>query len=375
MIMETFGHGVTQIDQYNKKHQMQCVCSACGDCSCPSCPSSNSDCDRRSWPNFRAHGFEATPSDVPLPWDTLKHQLSDRPCCKGKPIAIAMDDTTRGVHMTVAYGFTETDAGGYLSIHDPWPHCLGGSERSMSYDDYRGLNGMNHVRDYYDVKYTGNFDTSTQAHAYSVARPRSFARLVAISSAALLGPAHDTAQAGLATLRQLAERGNYQALGFKHKDEISYQLTLGVGLRDTVVSFDGLVGFVGGDPKALLIATQRVVFPVLAGGQLRSSVTVVLTNGVWKASSFGMPNVIEAYASQRQLVAQQKNIPLEAFSIVRVPALSVHFVSYESAGTVWFIPIYDDARFRFTRGTPITAAVALQRMVRRAQLTNPDLPG
>ena len=183
------------------------------------------------------------------------------------------------------------------------------------------------------------------------------------------------AQKALPTLRDLVrQQKNYREMGFESLDELD-RIALGEPSSTYVVRLDELEAYKEGqDPAPLLHAANRVVYPVLVGSQVRSSITVGAAAKGWEVTSFGSPNHAKVLSRVRAASAESARIPSVSLFVVEVPGLKLVFVGYRADGRIVLTPILDDAGFQFKAGQPISADKVFQR-IRVAAKSHRDLPG
>ena len=170
---------------------------------------------------------------------------------------------------------------------------------------------------------------------------------------------------GLQTLRALVDDQNFRDLGFESKDEAA-TATLGEPLRVYLVRLDQLRDFQPeGDAGKLLTDTSEIIFPVLANGQARSSITVAQVDGKWTSAAFGGASLIKQIAKVRSGLPPP---PGGASVFVKVPALNVYFVSQGGAGAEMMLtPLTDQPDYRLKEGGTVSAKEAFSALVPAAK--------
>lgn len=162
------------------------------------------------------------------------------------------------------------------------------------------------------------------------------------------------AEQALDTFRQMVTDENYQALGFQTPNEIK-TARLGQPLTILRVPLDRLLSFSPeNNPEELLVDENRVIYPVTANEQVRSSITVEGAEQGWNAMEFGNSTLIKALVGVRQEPSD---------FIVQVPALSLYLIAQRSDNELLLTPILDDPRFGFNAGETLTAAAAFEAML------------
>lgn len=115
-------------------------------------------------------------------------------------------------------------------------------------------------------------------------------------------------------------------------------------------------------------------YPVLAGGQIRSSITVGAVAKGWEATSYGSPNQAKLLSLTRAANIEAVKLPAAAYFVVEVPGLKLMFVGHRAEGRVLLTPVLDDAGFQFRAGQPISADKVFVR-IQVAAKSHRDFPG
>jgi hypothetical protein len=171
----------------------------------------------------------------------------------------------------------------------------------------------------------------------------------------------------LDTLRALTNPDNAKRMGFADVAEVE-SMQLGTPMLDYLVWLGELRRYKpGADPNKLLHATGRVVYPVMAGGQIRLAVTMVKRGNAWDAASFGRANEMRMLARAREAAEKQANLESSATFVVRVPSLNSTFIGYRKGGTLMLVPILSDDGLRLTADRAEPAGVVFERMVPAAK--------
>ncbi len=169
------------------------------------------------------------------------------------------------------------------------------------------------------------------------------------------------ATTALPTLRALAEQAP-EVVGLTAQEAATAQLR--PPLRVVFVSLDKLKTFhAGDDPRALLVDVATVFYPVAAGSEVRSSITVKKPNGGWVATEFGN----QALAKR---INEVRAGATAAALLVRVPALNLDFVGTESGGTLQLTSLFDVPGTDIRIGTTADARNVLAALVPLANAHN-----
>ena len=94
----------------------------------------------------------------------------------------------------------------------------------------------------------------------------------------------------LDSFRKLVNEQNYRAMGFDSVSEVR-SATLGQPLVEFHVRLDKLREYrPGGNPVSLLDGGDKVIYPVLVGQLVRSSIVLAKDSSGWATASYGGPN-------------------------------------------------------------------------------------
>jgi hypothetical protein len=179
------------------------------------------------------------------------------------------------------------------------------------------------------------------------------------------------AEAALPTLRRAATGKGVQLLGFRSADEAA-EATLGEPLPISVVRLDALQAYnAATDPASIIVASKRVLFPVLSGGEVRTGVEVREKQGVWGAGAIGGSRLAILLDAARSAHRASAGAGTTYFA-VQVPALNLYLLGAETASGRMLIPLADDSRFPTLRaGQPVSLADALAALAPVARTLDP----
>jgi hypothetical protein len=192
-------------------------------------------------------------------------------------------------------------------------------------------------------------------------------QLASPSSAQTPQAAHDEAQRSLATLQSLATTQTYKGLGFESLQETK-SASLGQPLRVFMVGLDALRDYQPQtDPNKMLMDVHQLIYPVVVGGQQRSSVTLREVEGKWQVASFGKPTLTKALVQMRQRQIESARVPAESLFAVNIPALNLSFLGRRSDGTLLLTPLVSDAALKLEEGQPQDAKAVFEALAPRAR--------
>lgn len=150
------------------------------------------------------------------------------------------------------------------------------------------------------------------------------------------------ARQSLSALGGLVTEQNAQQLGFESPRQAA-GATLGQPFPAYLVRLDELRAWhPGASADALLKPLDRLIYPVLVDGKVRSSVTVEKGPTGWRAVGFGSPLLIQRLAEGRDVGVRSAGVPENAVFAVQVPALAHQYVAWRVAGKLMLLSITDD---------------------------------
>lgn len=174
------------------------------------------------------------------------------------------------------------------------------------------------------------------------------------------------ATAGLDTLRALA-REHSAMLGFTNAEQAS-GAALGEPLVEFYVRLDSLRAFTSTtNPATLLSGGNKVMYPVIVGGETRSSIEVDHIRDAWRPVAYGGQTLAGPVVKQRDQLAAADKRAREDYFLVRVPALGLLFIGVKSAGVLNLTPLLDDPAGRWKAGATLPAATVFGSLVADAR--------
>ena len=180
--------------------------------------------------------------------------------------------------------------------------------------------------------------------------------------------AREAAERALRTFALLVNEQNFEELGFASPGEVT-EATLGDPIEEFFIRLDNLQKYEPDQRGIVISPTRRLTYPVLAGNEQRSSLTVGAGDGGWNALSFGGPNYARLLTAARKSLRGEQGSSSEIFE-VRVPALNVSFVARQKGDQIVVSPVMDDGRFGFERDAVMPLDEALAAMAEAAREHN-----
>jgi hypothetical protein len=177
----------------------------------------------------------------------------------------------------------------------------------------------------------------------------------------------------LETLRKLADGDNYSSMGFESAGEAG-QAELGEPLVLFYVRLDELRKFRPEvAPISLLKGGAKVQYPVVVGGQVRSSITLDNNGRGWDAVSYGGGKAARAVQTVRSGLAKSGDQLKPPYFLVDVLALGLSFIGALQGDKLLLVPVHEDRQARWKPGTPLAADRVFTELVRDAEAYN-ELP-
>ena len=159
----------------------------------------------------------------------------------------------------------------------------------------------------------------------------------------------------LATLQELGRRTTFKDMGFQSVDEMA-NAKLGEPLSVFMVELEDLRAYrPGSDANKLLKPIDKVIYPVSANDQVRTSIVLQKGKEGWKTSDFGGANFARLVTRARDESAKATNLAPAAYFVVQAPALNVYFLGYRQDGKLMLTPLIDDPDMNLKAGTALPA--------------------
>ncbi|UCD63147.1 MAG: hypothetical protein JSW34_10380 [Candidatus Zixiibacteriota bacterium] len=180
----------------------------------------------------------------------------------------------------------------------------------------------------------------------------------------------NVARSALPTLSQLVTAENLEAMGFASLEDVKK-----VALDDSepplqvfMVRLDQLKEYEPGtDPTGIFSGGEMAYYPVTVGGKVRVAVGVERIEEKWQASSFGDASLIQMLTAIRRQSSDSTKVPARSYSVVKVPALNLHFLAYRTDTDLMLVPVQDDAQYKFKAGVAMPAGRAFENILPAAQ--------
>jgi hypothetical protein len=141
------------------------------------------------------------------------------------------------------------------------------------------------------------------------------------------------ARASLSTLHALVMTDAPSKRGFESADEAA-RADLAEPFPMQTIGLKALSAYrQGQDPRALLVNENVVLYPVVVGADVRSSITLQHQGEAWEAVSFGRMGLARSVAAARARLVAAAGVSSGDISLVEVPGMSIHMLNHTENGT------------------------------------------
>jgi hypothetical protein len=182
--------------------------------------------------------------------------------------------------------------------------------------------------------------------------------------------ADKVAATALQTFQGLVTRDNFRQMGFDKPEDVR-AARLDQPLRQFLVPLDRLRNYTpGSDPAGLLTGGDSLLYPILVGSEVKSSIVLESGPSGWRVTSFGAPRFARFVATAR---SQGGAGAVAGDFVVRVPALNLFFLGQRSGSDLVLVPLLEDARLPLKSGARVPAKEIFEKLVPLARAHN-DLP-
>ena len=180
----------------------------------------------------------------------------------------------------------------------------------------------------------------------------------------------EVAARSLRTFAELVNETNFRVMGFESPAEVG-TATVGDPLVRFYVRLDRLREYrEGTDPFGLLSGGESVIYPVLVGDKVRSSMILEKKPEGWQTVSYGGPQAVRQLAGARDSARSREKAPERKYFSVRVPALALEFLAALQDDSLTWIPLTPDPKGRWKAGEALPAGRVLGELVADAKAHN-----
>ena len=174
----------------------------------------------------------------------------------------------------------------------------------------------------------------------------------------------------LATLQELGRRTTFKEMGFETIQEMA-DAKLDEPFFVFMVELNDLRAYqAGSDPNKLLKPTDKVIYPVSANAQVRTSIILRKGKEGWKTSDMGGGNLARLASQARDASAKATNLALPDFFMVQIPALNTYFVGYRQETKLMLAPLIDDPNVNLKAGASLPAEQVFDQLHSLAEKHN-----
>jgi hypothetical protein len=174
----------------------------------------------------------------------------------------------------------------------------------------------------------------------------------------------NAAQAGIIRLTGMAkERRKHVKMGFETPDDVDSAL-LGDGLPIYRVTHAALTAYHRGDnAEGLLVDTDSVFYPAVAGGRAVSGIVVEKEGGDWVVTSLGRPTWARAAQTTRERIVASRGFAPEALGFVEIETpQKMLFLRHLEGGSTLLTPVADLPVAGLHAGESLPIADAVERL-------------
>jgi hypothetical protein len=171
------------------------------------------------------------------------------------------------------------------------------------------------------------------------------------------------AAAATASLKTLARLVTSQkTLGFASASEAE-SASLVAPLPMWMVGLNDLRTFhPGDDPRPLLKDEGSFLYPVTAGGDVRSAMVVRKVNGEWKATQFGRASLARFAHEGRRRVSEARGVEASGVALVEIPTMSARLLAHDEHGIPMLTALVDVPGTDVRAGTTVPAAEVFAKL-------------
>jgi hypothetical protein len=171
------------------------------------------------------------------------------------------------------------------------------------------------------------------------------------------------AAAATASLKTLARLVTSQkTLGFASAREAE-SASLVAPLPMWMVGLNDLRAYrAGDDPRPLLKDEGSFLYPVTAGGDVRSAMVVRKVNGEWKATQFGRASLARFAHEGRRRVSEARGVEASGVALVEIPTMSARLLAHDEHGIPMLTALVDVPGTDVRAGTTVPAAEVFAKL-------------
>lgn len=150
---------------------------------------------------------------------------------------------------------------------------------------------------------------------------------------------------------------------------------LGAPLRDYIIGLNSLKAWDGKDPSRLLKPTNRFVYPIIMGGEVKSQVTLSERSGSWQPVEFSNSTLSQATSETREKIRNNAPGAAAVPSIqVRIPAMNATFLAQQENGDLTLTAVQSLPEYGIESGQSASARSVLLKLQPFAKEIDSSLP-
>jgi hypothetical protein len=163
-------------------------------------------------------------------------------------------------------------------------------------------------------------------------------------------------------------------LGFTSPDELK-SATPGVPLQIAFVGLHQLETYTSAKTAAsIILPSSGQVVPIAVAGEVRSAIFLKIQGADLVVVGFGQATMTKSIVETADMDSRSHGIPIEALTVIRIPALYQTFIARHNGTTIALTPIMDAPPYGFRRGEEISAEEVFLRLQPSARSYRPSSP-
>jgi hypothetical protein len=167
--------------------------------------------------------------------------------------------------------------------------------------------------------------------------------------------ATETAKRYLPLLSKLATEETFKGMGYESLSEVQAS-ELGTPAPMFMVRLDRLKEYEPKtDPVKLLVDTNKILYPIHAGGKVRSGMILREVDGKWSVSSVGKATFTQAFARAYKKQEEAVKGPGGSIFEVEIPALHLYFAGRRAESGIALTSLQTSERFKLEEGQTMPA--------------------
>lgn len=168
----------------------------------------------------------------------------------------------------------------------------------------------------------------------------------------------DAAKKSLEDLKQLVKEDNFKEMGFGSVDEVK-SLELGVPIAVNEISFEQLLNY-NNEIKAeqMIKTSDKIIFPLISKGIIKSATTTVNSKGNWIIGSIGDAYLPVSFNYAKETIMKQykdTSVKKVEAKLISIPSLNMDFAGMQTNNGWILTPLMDYPEANLTKERYIEA--------------------